>query len=81
MKALSQDPKHIVLRKQVKSYHFWHLKIFEIIQSLDANKTHRYCGISIRTLKLNKTFTRKPLIIIFQNYLKFKKPCPRPMRE
>ena len=45
-------------------------KLLKIIQSLDANKAHRYDGISIRMLKLGSPSIIKPLSIIFQNCLK-----------
>ena len=45
-------------------------KLLKIIQSLDANKSHGYDGISIRMLKLRSPSIIKPLSIIFPNCLK-----------
>ena len=43
-------------------------KLLKIIQSLDANKSHGYDGVSIRMLKLSSPSVIKPLSNIFQNY-------------
>ena len=45
-------------------------KLLKIIQSLHANKVHRYDGISIRMLNLSSPSIIKPRSIIFQNCLK-----------